>query len=57
MAISFIHQTALPDLENQESHDKSCDLTNINPFVRAVFWVILPCKMIDHPDDGGSTHL
>jgi hypothetical protein len=32
-----------------------------NPMFRAVFWVILPCRMIVDrsliPDDGGSTHL
>jgi hypothetical protein len=30
-------------------------LTAASMMFRAVFWVILPCKMI--PDDGGSTQL
>jgi hypothetical protein len=48
---SFINRDPSAVLSEDYSRFQHCF-----PLFRAVFWVVLPCKMIV-PDDGGSTHL
>jgi hypothetical protein len=46
-------------MKSREKRVRFQVLTAASMMFRAVFWVVLPCKMIASiiPDDGGSTHL
>jgi hypothetical protein len=65
VVIPFNKKRAFKGLKEQTHSGKTIQvrfqvLTTASMMFRAVFWVVLPCKMIVDriiPDDGGSTHL